>query len=92
MMERRHLKVERLPLLLIQLVQREGDSRQESGGSHLEDCYLFLMSILPGVTASSGLLGVVEVISASDPEVARAVVKERGVGLCDDGGQGKRVH
>jgi len=44
------------------------------------------------VTASSGLLGVVEVISASDPEVARAVVKERGVGLCDDGGQGKRVH
>jgi len=34
-MERRHLEVERLPLLLIQLVQREGDSRQESGGRHL---------------------------------------------------------
>jgi len=33
----------------------------------------------PGVTASSVLLGVVEVIGASDPEVARAGVKERGV-------------
>jgi len=33
----------------------------------------------PGVTASSVLLGVVEAIGASDPEVARAGVKERGV-------------
>jgi len=33
----------------------------------------------PDVTASSGLLEVVEEISASDPEVARAGVKERGV-------------
>ena len=78
MMERRHLEVERLPLLLIQLVQREGDSRQESGGRHLKDCGIsFESSILPG--GSSGLLGVVEVISASDPEVARVEVKERGV-------------
>ena len=48
--------------------------------------------ILPDVTASSGLLEVVEEISASGPEVARAGVKERGVCLCGDGGQGKHVH
>ena len=34
---------------------------------------------LPDVTASSGLLEVVEEINASDPEVARAGVKVRGV-------------
>ena len=39
----------------------------------------YLMRILPDVTGSSGLLEVVEVISASDPEVSRAGVRGRGV-------------
>ena len=38
MVERGDLKVKRLSLLLIQLVQRKGDSWQESRGRHLKSC------------------------------------------------------
>ena len=79
MVERGHLQVKRFPLLLIQLVQREGDAGEEGRGRHLRDLLLPTLRILPDVTASSGLLEVVEEISASDPEVARAGVIGRGV-------------
>jgi len=35
MVERGHLQVKRFPLLLIQLVQREGDAGEEGRGRHL---------------------------------------------------------
>ena len=80
MVEWRHLQVKRFPLLLIQLVQREGNAGEEGRGRHLRDLLLpTYLRILPDVTASSGLLEVVEEICASDPEVARAGVIGRGV-------------
>ena len=79
MVEWGHLQVKGLPLLLIQLVQWKGDSREESRGRYLREELPPKMRILPDVTGSSGLLEVLEVISASDPEVARGEVKEKGV-------------
>ena len=58
----------------------EGGGCEGGGqGKAPERVFTYYVGILPDVTASSGLLEVVEEISASDPEVARAGVKVRGV-------------